>query len=252
MSKGTVFFIGAGPGDPELVTLKGARLIASAGLVLYTGSLVPKALLQRHAQGATVIDSAELTLEAIHRLMRDCVCQGQDCARVHTGDPSLYGALREEIACLEQDGIAWQVVPGVTAATAAAAAAGISFTVPEVTQSLIISRLEGRTPMPASEDLASLARHHCSMAIYLSSKLADRVQARLLAAGLPGQTPVLCAHRVGWPEQTLHWTRLDNLAHCISRHKLERQTLILVLPAENAKGALSRLYSKDFEHQFRS
>ena len=122
--KGTVFFIGAGPGDPELVTLKGARLIANAGLVLYTGSLVPQELLQRHAQGATVIDSAELTLETIHRLMRVCVCQGQDCARVHTGDPSLYGALREEIACLEQDGIAWQVVPGVTAATAAAAAVG--------------------------------------------------------------------------------------------------------------------------------
>ncbi|MCR5813161.1 MAG: precorrin-4 C(11)-methyltransferase [Desulfovibrio sp.] len=244
--QGKVSFIGAGPGDPELLTLKGARLIANARLILYTGSLVPPAILTHHAPGARIVDSAELALEDIHQLMRDCASLGHDCARVHTGDPSLYGALREEIALLEKDGIAWEVVPGVTAATAAAACAGISFTVPEITQSLIISRLAGRTPMPASEDLAKLASHHCSMAIYLSSKLADKVQAKLLAAGLPETTPILCAHRVGWPEQALHWTTLANLARCMSRHALQRQTLILVLPGESAQGALSRLYSKDF------
>ncbi|MBR3663518.1 MAG: precorrin-4 C(11)-methyltransferase [Desulfovibrio sp.] len=245
MHPGTVFFIGAGPGDPELLTLKGARLIACADLVLYTGSLVPPAILTNHAPHARVIDSALLSLEDIHRLMRDCALQGQRCARVHTGDPSLYGALREEITLLEQDGIPWQVVPGVTAATAAAAACGISFTVPEVTQTLIISRMEGKTPMPAAESLDLLACHKTSLAIYLSSKLADKVQEKLLASGLPAETPILCAHRVGWPEEALIWTTLADLAHCMHKHNLQRQTLILVLPAEAAKGAKSILYSKD-------
>ena len=153
----------------------------------------------------------------------------------------------EQIALLERDGIPWQVIPGVTAACAAAAAAGVTFTVPEVTQSLMISRMEGRTPVPERERLAALAAHRTSLAVYLSAHSAAGLQAEL-ARSLPSETPVLCAHRVGWPDQQLHWTTLDGLARCVEQHGITRQTVFLILPGELEKGAASRLYAADFSH----
>ncbi|MDR3320666.1 MAG: precorrin-4 C(11)-methyltransferase [Desulfovibrio sp.] len=247
---GLVSFVGAGPGDPELVTIKGRRAVEEAGLVLYAGSLVPPELVACAREGAQVVDSAQLTLEECHALARDAALVGDDVARVHTGDPSLYGALREQAALLDRDGIPWRVIPGITSACAAAAAAGITFTVPELTQSLVITRVEGRTPMPDREKIRHLAAHKSSMAIYLSAKLTAVTRAELLQV-LPPPTPVLCAYRVGWPDEKLVWTDVDNMVRCVAENHLERQTIFLVLPAEGKAGALSHLYAADFSHSFR-
>ncbi|MDY3809599.1 precorrin-4 C(11)-methyltransferase [Desulfovibrio porci] len=244
---GLVSFVGAGPGDPELLTIKGRKAIEEAGLVLYAGSLVPPEVVACAGPDALVADSAPLTLEQCHALVRDAALAGKNVARVHTGDPSLYGALREQAELLERDGIPWRVIPGVTAACAAAAAAGVAFTVPEVTQSLMISRMEGRTPVPERERLAALAAHKTSLAVYLSAHSASALQAEL-ARSLPPETPVLCAHRVGWPDQQLHWTNLGDLARCVEEHGITRQTVFLILPGELEKGAASRLYAADFSH----
>ena len=252
---GTVTFVGAGPGDPELVTVKGRKAIETADLVLYAGSLVPRALVDCARPDATVVDSAPLTLEEGHALVRQAALAGGRVARVHTGDPSLYGALREQTALLDADGIPWQVIPGVTAACAAAAAAGVSFSIPGVSQSLILCRTAGLTPVPERESLAALAAHRTAMAVYLSARAADRM-ARELGRELPPETPVLCARRVGWPAQRLVWTTLAELPACVERHGFDRQTLFLVLPGElEARGAgappRSRLYAPDFSHGWR-
>ena len=251
VAPGTVTFVGAGPGDPDLMTIKGRKAIEEAAFVLYAGSLVPREVVACAAPQAMVVDSAPLTLEQCHALVRTTALEGRPVARVHTGDPSLYGALREQAALLDADGIPWRVIPGVTAACAAAAAAGITFTVPEVTQSLIISRLEGRTPVPAREHLHLLAQHKASMAVYLSAASAQALQDEL-SRSLPPETPVFCAHMVSWPEEQLYWTTLGELAQCITSHNLTRQTVFLVLPAENSPGAPSRLYAADFAHGYRS
>lgn len=244
---GLVSFVGAGPGDPELLTLKGRKAIEQADLVLYAGSLVPPAVVACARPGATVTDSAPLTLEDCHALVRQCALAGGQVARVHTGDPSLYGALREQAALLDADGIPWRVIPGVTAACAAAAAAGVSFSVPETGQSLILCRAPGRTPVPERESLASFARHGTAMAVYLSGHAAALVAGEL-GKELSPETPVLCAHRVGWPGECLVWTTLAELAACVDTHGLTSQTVFLVLPAELKKGAPSRLYAEDFSH----
>lgn len=247
---GLVSFVGAGPGDPELLTIKGRKAIENAALVLYAGSLVPRAVVDCASPNARVVDSAPLTLEECHDLVRRTALQGRSVARVHTGDPSLFGALREQAALLDADGIPWRVIPGVTAACAAAAAAGLSFTIPEAAQGLIICRAEGRTPVPEAQQPGALAAHGAPLAVYLSSGSASSLQAQLLRS-LPPRTPVLCAHRVGWPAEQLHWTNLENLAQCVTDNGLERQTIFLVLPSHHTPGAPSRLYAADFSHACR-
>jgi precorrin-4/cobalt-precorrin-4 C11-methyltransferase len=249
---GLVSFVGAGPGDPELMTIKGRKAIEEAELVLYAGSLVPSELaLCGLRPDARLVDSAPLTLEENHALVKETALAGRNVARVHTGDPSLYGALREQAALLDRDGIPWLVIPGVTAACAAAAAAGVTFTVPELTQSLVITRAPGRTPVPEREKISSLAAHRSSMAIYLSARLAEETREQLLQA-LPPDTPVLCAHRVSQPDEKLVWTNVDNLVRCIAENNLQSRTVLLVLPGEGKKSPPSRLYAADFTHSFRS
>ncbi len=245
-----VYFIGAGPGDPELITVKGKRIIQSADLVLYAGSLVPKTLVCCAKASAQVVDSAPLTLDECHALICTAIQNNQDVARVHTGDPALYGTIREQIHLLEQAHINYEVIPGVTTACAAAAAAGISFTVPEVTQSLVLTRIQGRTPMPAKEQIHNFAALGCSMAIYLSASKAKELQEELCQE-LPEDTPVLCAYRVGWPEQKLIWATVGSLEQAVTKNKLIRQTIFLVLPAEHASPTTSRLYAADFQHGWR-
>lgn len=247
---GMVSFVGAGPGDPELLTIKGRNAIAAADLVLYTGSLVPEAVLAHAAPHARKVNSAPLTLEECHALMRETAFAGKPVARVHTGDTSLYGALREQSALLDCDGIPWRVIPGITAACAAAAAAGVTFTVPEVTQSLVITRMPGRTPMPESESLHALSSHKTSLAIYLSSQLVEDMQAELLQS-LPPETPVICAYSIGWPNQQIYRTTLADVARCVRENELYHQTVFLVLPGLDAEGAPSRLYAADFSHGWR-
>lgn len=246
-----VSFIGAGPGDPELITVKGARLIAEADLVLYAGSLVPRELTAGAKPGARVVDSAPLTLEQTHALIVETVRGGGTVARVHTGDPSLYGAVAEQAALLERDGIDYAIVPGVTAAFAAAAAAKASFTAPEATQTLIITRLAGRTPVPEAERLRDLARHGCSLAVYLSAGDPEGLQEELLAADLPPDTPVVAARAVGWPQEALARTTVAGLAACAREHGFTRQTVYLVLPGEGKEAARSKLYDPEFRHGYR-
>lgn len=248
---GHVWFVGAGPGDPELLTLKARRIIGTADLVLYAGSLVPPQVVACARPGARVVDSAPLTLEQTHALLRETALAGGTAARVHTGDPSLYGTVREQMRLLHAEGIACSVVPGVTAAFAAAAAAGVSFTAPEVTQSLVITRLEGRTPVPGAERLRELARHGSAMAVYLSAAAPERLEEELAAAGVDPCTPVLAAHRVGWPDQSLAWTTAGGLAETVRSRAFSRQTVFLVLPGEAAGDTASRLYAADFAHGWR-
>ncbi|MDR2893349.1 MAG: precorrin-4 C(11)-methyltransferase [Deltaproteobacteria bacterium] len=253
---GKVWFIGAGPGDPELITLKGHRLIAGADLVLYAGSLVPPQIVACAGEKAKVVDSSPLNLEETHALIRECAATGGLIARVHTGDPSLYGALREQIALLERDGIAYAVVPGVSAAFAAAAAATVSLTVPESVQSFAITRLPGRTPVPETQSVRSLAEHGGSLAVYLSGAEATRLPGELRKANLPEDTPILAAYRVGWPEEKLHWSKLADLDDLIARENWIGQVVFLVLPGgrkdeAGQAAAKSKLYDATFSHGFR-
>lgn len=247
---GTVWFIGAGPGDPELLTVKGRRLISEADLVLYAGSLVPKEVVACAKSGARVIDSAPLDLGAIHALMRETALSGGLVARVHTGDPMLYGAAREQMALLRADGIPCKVVPGISAAFAAAAAAGVSLTVPESVQSFAVTRLDGRTPIPEGQSLSAYARHGGSVAVYLSAKDPDLIARELRQADLAEDTPVLLAHRVGWPDERLAWATLATLEQTAREQGFDRQTVFLILPGEKGGGA-SKLYDRDFSHGYR-
>jgi precorrin-4/cobalt-precorrin-4 C11-methyltransferase len=245
-----VYFIGAGPGDPELLTVKAARIIGQADLVLYAGSLVSPGIVALAKNDAQVVDSAALALDETHALLAATVRQGGLAARVHTGDPALYGAVAEQARLLEADGIPYAVIPGVTSASAAAAAFGVSFTVPETTQTLILTRLAGRTPMPPGEGLADLARHQAAMAVYLSAGDPEGLAEALLAGGYPSATPVAVAHRLGWPGETLLWATVATLAATTRQAGLDRQTIFLVLPGLGTE-SLSKLYDPSFGHGFR-
>ena len=249
-----VYFIGAGPGDPELVTVKGQRLIKEADLVLYAGSLVPKAVVACAKEGARVKDSAPLNLEETHALMVETAKAGGTVARVHTGDPALYGATREQMELLDRDGVNYEVIPGVTAGFAAAASACRSFTVPEVTQTVIFTRLAGKTPVPEAERLRKLASHGSAMCIYLSAGYPEGIQTELLAGGLATTTLIVLAYRVGWPEEKVVTTDLGHLAETARHNDFTRQTVFLVMPGqgvEDAGTAKSLLYDKDFKHMYR-
>jgi precorrin-4/cobalt-precorrin-4 C11-methyltransferase len=243
-----VYFIGAGPGDPDLITVKGRDLIARADLVLYAGSLVPPEAVACARPGARVEDSAPLTLAETHALLMDTVRAGGLAVRVHTGDPSLYGAVAEQAALLDAEGVAWEIVPGVTAAFAAAAMAGVGFTVPGATQSLVITRAPGRTPVPEAEALRAFAARGCSLAVYLSATLAGEVRRELLAGGLAPQTCVVAGHRVGWPDGAVLRTTVDGLAEAVAGQGWGEQVVFLVLPGQDRAGTPSRLYAPDFAH----
>lgn len=246
-----VYFIGAGPGDPELITVKGHKCIQQADLVLYTGSLVPKEVVACAKENAKVVDSSSMTLNETHAMILETVRSGGTVARVHTGDPSLYGAIKEQTILLDHNGISYEVIPGVTVAFAAAAAAKISFTLPEKAQTVIFTRMEGRTPVPDRERLRDLARHNTSMALYLSSSDPDGVVKELMAGGYSGETPVVVAYRVGWPDELLVTTQLSALADVVKETGIHKQAVFLVLPGQKDDPVFSRLYSPEFSHGFR-
>lgn len=254
MSENKVYFIGAGPGDPELITVKGQRLISEADLVLYAGSLVPEVLVACAREDARVENSASMNLEETHALLAETVRSGGMAARVHTGDPSLYGAIREQMALLDRDGIDYAVVPGVTAGFAAAAASCRSFTVPEETQTLIFTRLAGKTPVPEAESLRELARHGAALCVYLSAGSPETVQSELTMGGYHPETRIVIAYRVGWPEEQVVQTVLRDLAATAREHDFTRQTVFLVLPGQGEYDegtAKSLLYDATFAHGYR-
>lgn len=249
-----VTFVGAGPGDPELITVKGQKALQEADLIVYAGSLVPEALLQWGRPGCVTRNSAGMHLEEIVSTLAEAHLSGRRVVRLHTGDPSLYGAIAEQIAQLTRRGIPFRVIPGVTAAFAAAAAMGIEYTLPEVTQTLILTRMAGRTPVPEAESLASLARHRASMAIYLSIAMIDRV-AEVLKTAYGDSAPAAVAYRVSQPEERILHTTVGALAEVVHTEKIQKTALILVGDALKQVAAepdqVSRLYDRAFTHEYR-
>jgi precorrin-4/cobalt-precorrin-4 C11-methyltransferase len=247
-----IVFVGAGPGDPELITVKGRRLIEEADRIVYAGSLVPERLLAARKPGAEIFDSAPLTLTETHAFLSEGYRAGLRVVRLHTGDPGLYGAVREQMDLLDRDGIPYEVVPGVTAAFAAAAALKRQLTLPEVSQTVIFTRWSGRTPVPERESLQSLAAHRSTLAIYLSVHHLDRVVEDLLVH-YPRETPVVVAYRVGWPDERLVRGTLETIVDLVRTEGIARQALILVGEVLEAgrQAPRSKLYDAGFEHGFR-
>ncbi|QEE34425.1 precorrin-4 C(11)-methyltransferase [Octadecabacter sp. SW4] len=227
----TVYFIGAGPGDPELLTLKAARIIGDCPVCLFAGSLVPEAVVACAPKGARVLDTAPMTLDDTHAELLAAHAKGQDVARVHSGDPSLYGAIAEQIRRLKADGIDYQIIPGVPAYAAAAAALGTELTVPQVAQSIVLTRMSMKsTSMPEGETLANFARSGATLAIHLGIRALREIE-RQLIPHYGADCPVAVAYRVGWPDQQMIRGTLSDIREKVRAAKITRTALILVGPA---------------------
>jgi precorrin-4/cobalt-precorrin-4 C11-methyltransferase len=249
-----VLFVGAGPGDPELITVKGQKALREADLVIYAGSLVPEAVLKWTKTGTKTISSACMHLEEIIGEIEVAFAEGKRIVRLHTGDPSLYGAIFEQMAELQTRSIPFKVIPGVTAAFAAAAAMKIEYTLPEISQTLILTRMAGRTPVPDTENLASLAKHQTSMVIYLSITLIDEV-AQILADAYGKDSTCAVVYCVSQPQEKIVLTRLEDLTESVKKEKIARNALIIVGKVLNVdRNDLkhkSKLYDRNFKHRFR-
>ncbi|MEK6673655.1 MAG: precorrin-4 C(11)-methyltransferase [Nitrospirota bacterium] len=247
-----VYFIGAGPGDPELLTIKGRRLIDSADIIVFAGSLVNPEILK--GIKAEVFDSSKMTLDEIIEIMEASVKQGKTLVRLHTGDPAFYSAISEQIERLRPLGIEYEVIPGVSSAMAGAAAIGQELTIPEISQTVIFTRLEGRTPVPEMERLGELARHRATIVIFLSVGMIEKVRDELLQ-GYPEDTPVAIIEKVSWPGQKVVRGLLKDIAEVAKNAGIKKTALIYVGEALRASvellGKESRLYNKDFKHEYR-
>lgn len=245
-----VLFIGAGPGDAELLTLKGAKALATADVVVYAGSLVPRGVLQHVRRGALIYNSATLTLEEIHRLLTEAYRAGHQVVRLHSGDPSIYGAITEQMALLDEEQIPYEIVPGVSSFQAVAARLGIEYTQPGVVQTLILTRPGGRTGMPENESLVALARHGVTLCVFLGASLVAEVQEALLTS-YPPTTPVAVAYRATWPDEELTMGTLADLVQMVQGPRYDRTTLIIVGPSLQRQGKRSHLYDPSYQHRFR-
>lgn len=246
-----VHFVGAGCGAPDLITVRGARLIAEADVVIYAGSLVNPELLRYAKEDCELHDSARMTLEQVLAVIRAAEEVGKTTVRLHTGDPSLYGAVREQFDALDALGIAYNVCPGVSALSGVAAALKAEYTLPEVSQTLIVTRMEGRTPVPEREKLRALAAHGASMALFLSAGLLDRAQEELLAGGYAPDTPAAIVYKASWPEEKVFRCRVDELAAVAARNGIRKTALVVVGEFLGGDYARSRLYAPDFSTEFR-
>lgn len=247
---GHIEIVGAGPGDPELISVRGKHFLQQADLILYAGSLVPIELTYYAKPGATVRSSADMNLEEQFLLMKEFYDKRCLIVRLHTGDPSIYGAIQEQMALFDAAGMSYHITPGISSFLAAAAELRSQFTIPEKVQSIILTRGEGRTPMPEREQLHKLAASQSTMCIYLSATLADKVQEELLVH-YPPTTPVAVCHKLTWKEQQIFRGELQNLAQIIHSNKLTLTTLIVVGEAIDNRQGLSKLYNDNFKHLFR-
>ena len=249
-----IWFVGAGPGDPELITVKGMKLLKDADLVVYTGSLVPEAVL-KWAGNCECINSASLDLQEIFLHMKNAFENGRRVVRLHTGDPSLYGAVFEQMTMLDKAGIPYGVIPGVTAAFAAAAGLKIEYTLPEITQTLIFTRISGRTQVPETEMLEDLAAHKASMAVYLSISRAEKVQ-KILQDAYGEDFICAVAYRVTQPEEKLIKVPLKKLSSTVKQEHIENHAMVIVSPALHIDTAdneqFSNLYNPHFKHSHRN
>jgi precorrin-4/cobalt-precorrin-4 C11-methyltransferase len=251
ISRGQVYIVGAGPGDLDLITVRGQRRLASADVVLYTGSLVPEYMLDYCQPEVERIDTRSLVLEEWLPLVLERVQAGKTVVRLQDGDPSLYGALHELMVNLWKHEVPFEIVPGVSAFQAAAARLKVELTVPNLVQSIILTRAQGQTEVPSSEDLASLAAHRASLCLYLSAHHCSKAQEQLLLH-YPPETPMALCYRLGWPDEQIQLGRLDEMAQLTREAKLNRTVLYIISPAlEGSPEARSRLYSAGHAHIFR-
>ena len=249
--KGHIEIVGAGPGDPDLVSVRGRKMLERADLILYAGSLVPKALTECHKPGATVRSSANMTLEEQCLLMKQFYDEGKYIVRLHTGDPCIFGSIQEQMAFFDLEGMSYHITPGISSFLAAAAELRSQFTIPERTQTIILTRGEGKTPMPEKEQLHLLARSQSTMCIFLSAAIVDDVQEELLQE-YPEDTPVAACYHLTWPDQHIYRGQLKDLARIVHDNNLTLTTMIVVGEAIDNRKGRSKLYSKGFSHLYRN
>ena len=247
-----VHFVGAGPGAADLITVRGQRLLREADVVIYAGSLVNPALLDCVKKGAKICNSAEMTLEEVLGVMYDAEEKGLATVRLHTGDPCLYGAIREQMDALEEKGIAYDYTPGVSSFCGAAAALNMEYTLPDVSQSVVITRMAGRTPVPERESVRAFAAHKATMVLFLSTGLLEKTQAELIAGGYGPDTPAAIVYKASWPDEKTVVCTVGTLAESAKENGIRKTALIIVGDAVRQSGyARSGLYNPAFSTEFR-
>jgi precorrin-4/cobalt-precorrin-4 C11-methyltransferase len=245
-----IYFIGAGPGDPELITVKGRKILSSGEVVIYAGSLVNPLVLKYAKGNARIYDSSRMDLDEIIEVMKDAHQRGMDVARLHTGDPSLYSAVREQAARLEKLGIPYEIVPGVSSFCAASAALKRELTVPGVSQTVIITRIPGRTPVPENEDLQKLSAHRATLVLFLSAGNMEDAVGRIIGSYGP-DTPAAVVYKASWEDQKIVRGKLKDIALKAKNEGIEKTALLIVGNALGDNFELSKLYSPDFSHGYR-
>lgn len=251
-----LYIIGAGPGDPDLITVKGLKLLQQADVVMYTDSLVNEELIAKAKPEAEVLKSSGMELVEMVGIIVDRLKQGKMVVRVHTGDPAMFGATMEQIALLRKENIGYEIIPGVSSVFASAAAVGAELTIPDLTQTVILTRAEGRTPVPELEKLRDLAAHHCTIALFLSATLIKKVVSEFIEAGWSQETPVAVVQRATWPDQLIVRTTVGKLEEDMRSHGIRSHAMILagwaLDPEIHGKEEYrSKLYDKSFTHRFR-
>ena len=247
-----VYFIGAGPGDKELITIKGQKLLSEADCIIYAGSLVNPELLDYAKPICKLHDSAGMTLEEVIDIMQENEKSGLTTARLHTGDPSIYGAVKEQLDILDQKGIKYEVVPGVSSFSGAAASMAVEYTLPGISQTVILTRMEGRTPVPERERISELAKIQASMAIFLSSGMLPELSEKLIEGGYPRDTPAAIVYKATWPDEKIVETTIAELADAGEKNNISRTAIILVGNFLKGEYERSMLYSPDFSHGYRT
>ncbi len=246
-----IHFVGAGPGAPDLITVRGARLLAEADVIVYAGSLVNPALLDGRKEGCAVYDSAQMTLEEVLSIMVPAAQEGRLVVRLHTGDPCVYGAHREQMDALDAAGVPYEVCPGVSSFCGAAAALRAEYTLPGVSQTVILTRMEGRTPVPAREQIEDLAAHGSSMVIFLSAGRLGELSRRLIAGGYAPDTPAAIVYKATWPDEKVIRTTVSGLAETAAKEQVTKTALITVGGFLGASYERSKLYDPSFTTGFR-
>lgn len=247
-----VYFVGAGSGAADLITVRGKNLLEKADVIIYAGSLVNPELLTYAKEDCEIHNSAYMTLDEVIAVMENAEKAGKTVVRLHTGEPSIYGAVREQMDLLDEKGITYESCPGVSACFGAASSLNLEYTLPGISQSLIITRMEGKTKVPPKESIESFAAHQASMAIYLSTGMLEELSGRLTEGGYPAETPAALVYKATWPEEACFVTTIEKLAQTAAEHGITKTAIVLVGDVIAYAGyEKSRLYAPDFETEFR-
>lgn len=247
-----VYFIGAGPGAVDLITVRGAELLKQADLIIYAGSLVNPDLLSYAKKDCEILNSASMTLEEVIAAICRVESPSSTVVRLHTGDPCIYGAIREQMDILKEKGIAYSVVPGVSSFCGAAAALGAEYTLPGISQTVILSRMEGRTPVPPDEEISKLASHKASLVLFLSSSMVEQLVEKLLLGGYTKDTPAAIVYKATWPDQKIMRTTVGGLAKTAGENSISKTALLLIGDFLGDEYQRSKLYDGGFSHEFRT